>query len=89
MKKAEKKYYLEKEYIGYYSGYSGIEIKEIQYGIEEYIIFVAGAWCSGKSVHRRKVYYTVGMKSPYGDARPYFRFGGSRVYLDECIRAGI
>ena len=82
MKKAEKKYYLEKEYIGYYSGYSGIEIKEIQYGIDDYIVFVAGAWCSNKSVHRSKVYYTL-------SGRDYFRYNGNRIYLDECIRAGI
>lgn len=89
MTKQEKQYYLEKEYVGYYSGYSGIEIKEIQYGIDDYIVFVAGAWCSNKSVHRSKVYYTVGLKSPYGDARAYFRYNGNRIYLDECIRAGI
>ena len=89
MTKAEKQKYLEKKYIGYYSGWSGIEIKDIQYGIDDYIIFVAGAWCGNKSVHRSKVYYTVGLKSPYGDARAYFRYNGNRIYLDECIRAGI
>lgn len=82
MRKEEKQYYLEKEYVGYYSGYSGIEIKDIQYGIEDYIIFVAGAWCSKKSVHRSKVYY-----APSG--RDYFRYNGNRIYLDECLRAGI
>lgn len=82
MTKAEKQYYLEKEYVGYYSGYSGIEIKDIQYGIEDYIVFVAGAWCSNKSVHRSKVYYT-------SSGRDYFRYNGNRIYLDECIRRGI
>jgi len=80
MTKEEKQYYLEKEYVGYYSGYSGIEIKDIQYGIEDYIIFVAGAWCSKKSVHRSKIYY---------GNRFYFRYNGNRIYLDECLRAGI
>ena len=80
MTKAEKQEYLKKEYIGYYSGYAGIEIKDILYGIEDYIVFVAGAWCSDKSVHKSKVYY--------GD-RPYFKFNGNRIYLDECLRADI
>lgn len=48
MTKAEKNYYINKDYVAYYSGFSGLEIKEIQYGIETYIIFVAGAWCSKK-----------------------------------------
>ena len=80
MKKAEKLKYLEKEYIGYYSGYSGIEIKDIQYGIEDYIIFVAGAWYGKKSVHKSKVHY---------GKRDYFKYNGNRIYLDECLRAGI
>ena len=80
MKKAEKQKYLEKEYIGYYSGYSGIEIKDIQYGIEDYIIFVAGAWYGKKSVHRSKIYC---------GNRDYFKYNGNRIYLDECLRAGI
>ena len=82
MRREEKQKYLEKEYIEYYSGYSGIEIKDIQYGIEDYIIFVAGAWYGKKSVHRSKVYYT-----PSG--RNYFKYEGNRIYLDDCLRAGI
>lgn len=81
MTKQEKQYYLNKEYQAYYSGFSGIEIKEIQYGIDDHIIFVAGAWCSKKSVHRSKVNYTQA-------GRGYFLYNGSRIPLDECIRRG-
>ena len=81
MTKAEKNYYINKEYVAYYSGFFGLEIKEIQDGIETYIVFVAGAWCSKKSVHRSKVYYTQA-------GRAYFKFNGCRVPLDECIRKG-
>lgn len=81
MTKQEKQYYINKEYTAYYSGFSGLEIKEIQYGIEDYIIFVAGAWCSKKSVHRSRIRYTAA-------GRAYFMYNGSRIPLDECIRKG-
>lgn len=77
MRKEEKQYYLEKEYVGYYSGYSGIEIKDIQYGIEDYIIFVAGAWAGKPTVHKAKIYYTD---------NPYFRYNGYTIHLDDCLR---
>ena len=78
MTKNEKDVILAKSTIAYYSGYAGIEIKDIEYGIEDYIIFVAGAWCSNKTVHRVKVYYGVD--------RPYFKYYGNRIYLDDCLR---
>ena len=77
MTSREKKAYIEKKAIAYYSGFSGIEIKDIEYGIEDYIVFVAGAWCSNKTVHKAKVYYS---------GNGYFRYHGNRIPLDECIR---
>lgn len=67
--------------IAYYSGLNGLEIKGIEYGIEDYIYCVSGAWGGGKAFHRCKVYYT-------GKA-PYFRVHGYKVPLDECIRMGV
>lgn len=64
--------------IAYHSSFAGIEIKSIEYGIEDYIVFVAGAWCSKKSVHKSKIYYDSN--------RPYFKYKGIRIHLDECIR---
>ena len=64
------------ETVGYYSGFGGIEIKFVEYG---YIIYVAGAWCSARSVHRCKVYFTM-------SGSPYFKYKGVRVHLDDCIR---
>ena len=74
-----KKEILNARTIAYYSGFGGLEIKSIEYGIEDYIIYVSGAWCSEKSVHKCKVYYTMS-----GNA--YFKCNGVRVPLSECMR---
>lgn len=80
MKKSEKKYYLEKEYEAYYSGWNGIEIKAIEYGIIDHVIFVSDAWYGHRKVHRAKIHY---------GKRPYFIHAGHRIAFDDCIRRGI
>ena len=68
--------------VGYYSGFGGIEIKFVEYGvygIDDYIIYVAGAWCSARSVHRCKVYFTM-------SGSPYFKYKGVRIHLEDCVR---
>lgn len=65
--------------IAYYSGLSGLEIKEIEYGINDYVLCVSGAWCSKKQAHRVKINYT-----PRGYA--YIRIHGYRIPLNECFR---
>lgn len=79
MKKAEKKAILDAACIAYYSGFGGIEIKEIQYGIEDYIIYTAGAWTSQKTAHKSKVYYN--------SENPFFRYHNYKISLSDCIRA--
>lgn len=74
----EKKFYLEKECIAYYSGWSGIEIKDIN---SDYVTFVAGAWYGKPSVHRTKIYWS--------SEEPYFRSNGNRIYLKDCLRREI
>lgn len=64
--------------LAYYSGFSGIEIQEIEYGIEDKVLFITGAWTGNKSNHKCKIYYNTD--------RPYFKFKGQRIHLDECIR---
>ena len=72
------------ETIAYYSGLNGLEIKGIEYGIEDYVYCVSGAWGGEKGFHRCKVYYPASeIKSPF------FKIHGYRVPLDECIRTGI
>lgn len=64
--------------IGYWSTLSGVEVKEIQYGIEDYCVCVSGAWCSQKSVHQVKIHYET--------KRAYIKIKGTRLHFDECLR---
>lgn len=68
--------------IAYYSAGNGIEIHNIEYGIDDYIIFTAGAWGpkSKQTFHRCKLY------SDKNGA--YFMYHGCRCRLNECIRMG-
>ena len=69
------------ETVAYYSGFGGLEIKEFEYGIEDYVYFVANAW-QGKSkhtYHKAKVYYDA-------DDKVYFKYQGVKIPLCECIR---
>ena len=61
--------------IAYYSGFGGFEIKKIEYGIEDYLYAVSGAWCSKKSYHKLKIYE--------GD---YVKLHGCKIPLSDCIR---
>lgn len=79
MTNREKQAVINARCIGYYSGFSGIEIKAIENGIDDYIVFVAGTWYGKKEVHRSRVYYTASGKA-------FFRFNNNRIPLDECIR---
>lgn len=68
--------------VAYYSGLAGVEIHGIEYGIDDHIICVSGAWGGGKSYHRAKIHYNAN-----GDA--YFMLHGHRVPLSECIRTNV
>lgn len=76
----DKREYMDKPSKAYFSGFSGIEIKAIQYGIDDYIIFIAGAWTGKPSIHKSKVYYN--------SRQPYFKYKGIRIKLNDCIRMG-
>ena len=65
--------------IAYYSGFGGLVIHGIEHGIEDYVFAVSGAWCSKKSYHKLKVYYSMA-------GRNYIKFHGYRIPLDEFIR---
>lgn len=74
----KRKEVLELATIAYYSGLDGVEIKSIEYGIDDYIICVSGAWRSKKNVHRVKIYYS--------DKGDYFKVNGYKIPLNECIK---
>lgn len=64
--------------IAYYSGFGGLELKKVEYGIDNYIYCVSGAWCGKKSYHKLKVYY--------GNDSDYMMLHGYKIPLNECIR---
>lgn len=78
MTATEKKKYMEMPTIGYYSGFGGIEIKGIEYGIEDHVIFVANSMAGKRSVHRAMIHYT--------DKHTYFRFAHNMISFEEIIR---
>ena len=73
MTKSEKQNYLNKNTIGYWCDWMGIELKDIEYGINDYAIIAI----QERSVHRVKIYY---------GKRHYIRIYGRRLYFDECLR---
>ena len=66
-----------KKSVAYYSGFGGLEIKSIEYGIDDKVEFIVGAWCNKRSAHKVKIHYSNNI--------PYFKFNGIRIKLDECI----
>lgn len=70
--------------IAYYSGFSGLEIHGIEYGIDDYIYCVSGAWgaVSKRKYHKLKIQY-----DRHGNA--YFMLHGYKCRLDECIKMGV
>lgn len=69
--------------VAYYSGLHGLEIKKIEYGNNDYVLCVSGAWGPPRlqGVHRVKVNYTKA-------GVPFIRVNGWTIHLDECIRMG-
>lgn len=78
MTKNEKAAIISAPAVGYVSAFGGIEIKSIEYGINDYVVFVAGAWCSAKSAHRAVIRYT--------ENDSYFLYRGNRIKFSECLR---
>ena len=76
-----KREYMNKPSVAYYSGFAGIEIKAVEYGIDDYIVFTAGAWTGKPSIHKSKIYYN--------SRQVYFKYRGIRIKLDDCIRMGV
>ena len=70
---------LHHESFAYYSGFGGLEIKKIEYGIDDYIYCVSGSWTGKPAYHKLKVYYG-------NDGIAYIKLHGYKVPLNECIR---
>lgn len=67
-----------KKTVGYISACSGIEIKEIVHGVDDHVVFIAGAWSAEKSAHKRKIYYNSN--------GAYFILNGQRFNFNEIVR---
>lgn len=70
------------ESVAYWSGIGGVEIKGIEYGIDDFIYCVSNAWYGVKSFHRVKIQSTM-------TGRSFIMVHGYRIYLDECLRMGV
>ena len=71
-----------RESIAYYSGLNGLEIKGIEYGVNDFVYCVSGAWGGSKAFHRCKIYYPITESA-------FFRVHGYKIPFDECIRMGV
>lgn len=79
MTRAEKEEAMKKLTIGIWTDLGGIEVKDIQYGIDDYLVCVTGATTSKPKVQRLKVYSTA-------TGRAYVITYNRKLYLDECLR---
>lgn len=66
----------------YYTGFEkGIELIDFIYGIEDYVTW---KWLNEKKIHKSQIYSTSSGERLFFRARQY-----GRIYLDECLRAGL
>ena len=84
MTREEMQKYRDAKPVAVYSfGLCGIEILDIEYGINDAVIY---RFCSGseevEKPHRARIYYS-------NNDRNYFLYNGRRIHLDECMRCGI
>lgn len=80
----KREYCENRESVAYYSGLNGLEIKGIEYGINDFVYCVSGCWYGGKAArrfHRCKIYHPAN-----GKDSAFFRVDGYKIPLDECIR---
>ena len=58
---------------------NSLEFKYIEYGIEDYIYCISGAWTGKPSYHKLKIQYG-------NDGCSYVKLHGYKVSFDDCIR---
>lgn len=90
--KSKKEYCESRESIAYYSGMGGLEIKGIEYGINDYVYCVTGCWDgswtnekNAKRFHRCKICYPANGKDS-AFFKVYREGHGYKIPLDECVR---
>lgn len=75
----KKEYCINNKAAAYYSGFNGLEIHGIEFGIENYLYCTSGAWSGKKQYHKLKIY------TSFKDA-PFVRLHGYKIPLNECIK---
>lgn len=70
---------LQNESFAYYSGFGGVEFKLIEYGIDDYMYCVSGAWNGKPKYHKLKTYTN---DNGYG----YVKLYGQKIPMNEIIR---
>ena len=74
----KKEYCLKNPAVAYYSGFSGLEIHGIEYGINDYLYCASGAWDNNKTYHKLKIYYD--------NNGGFVSLHGYKIPMDECVR---
>ena len=74
-----------RESIAYYSGLNGLEIKGIEYGVNDYLYCVSGCWYGGKAARK---YHCLKIRYDRSGGA-FVRLNGYKIPLDECIRMGV
>ena len=77
----KKEYCINNKAVAYYSGFGGLEIHGIEYGVNDYLYCTSGAWTGKKSHHKLKIQYST-------NGGAFVRLHGYKISLDECIRMG-
>lgn len=78
MTREEKNYWIQAPTIAYYSGFGGVEIKSIEYGINDYAVVVSNAFVGKKKVHRVLIRYNKNGGS--------FKVNDMTIPMDACLR---
>lgn len=61
----KRQYCESRESIAYYSGLNGLEIKGIEYGINDFVYCVSGCWYGGKAAQAAILYPRIRRKRLY------------------------
>ena len=65
--------------LAYWTDFGGIEVKDIQYGTEDYLTCVSLVTTDHPRVHYLKIKTSMG-------GRPYVIIYGHNMYLDQCLK---
>lgn len=81
--------------IAVHNALGGIEIKAIEYGIDDYVYCISNCLCEDRNLrryHHVKIHYEFSLGKE--ESRPYVKLLGInrkyfKLYLDECMRTGV